>query len=199
MTLKDFHVLETVYWFVNNLWYTFYISTAERSPGSDSCLKLDSEISFHLWSVFALLGLHGSCFWHLACIQRCCLILNQCSSSVLLRGQGLLGACKSKITFFFFMGSDYCEPSVPAREGRGPKDLFSGSLIYKRWHGGRHASRVFTEKTEFSLPGAKVEDLATLPSRWQPYRQTKWHVQASSLVYLWDYFSLCPRPLSPVG
>lgn len=140
MTLKDFHVIETVYWFVNSLWYTFYISTAKRLPGSDSCLKLDSEISFHLWSVFALLGLHDSCFWQLACIQTCSLILNQRSSSVLLRGQGLLGASKSK-----------------------------------------------------------VKGLAALPSWWQPYRQTKWHLQAPSLVYLWDYFSLCLRPVSPVG
>lgn len=42
----------------------------------------------------------------------------------------MLSASKSKVIIVFW-GIDYHEPSMPIQEGRGLKDVFSGSLCYE--------------------------------------------------------------------
>lgn len=37
----------------------------------------------------------------------------------------------SQKLLLFFVGIDYHEPSMPIQEGRGLKDVFSGSLCYE--------------------------------------------------------------------
>lgn len=51
--------------------------------------------------------------------------------------------------------------TMPIQEGRGLKDIFSGSLCYELERGGRRSSGGFTEKMQ--LYRVCVEDFAVLP------------------------------------